>query len=364
MKLPAGFLLSGVHCGIKKQKLDLGLIYACNASMAVGLFTKNANPSYSVTLSKQHAANPIKAVIVNSGNANCYSHHNGLKDTRAVVAALAAYLGIKEKNVLIASTGIIGKKLPKQKIIKSIPALVNNLTTDSDDFVQSIMTTDTFAKTALAEFGCSDGKVTISGFAKGAGMIYPDMATMLGFILTDADLPYGAFRAFCHEAVAESFNAISVDGCMSTNDTVFMLASRKVRLHAKPGLELFKKELKTVCLKLARDIVKDGEGATKFVTISVSGAKNLQQAKKAAFSLANSNLFKCALHGADANWGRIIAALGQAGIRVKENIGIKASSLHKKDVSISVNLKQGKFGWTVYTTDLSPQYIKINAEYS
>jgi len=364
MKLPEGFLVSGIHCGIKKRKLDLGLIYACDGSRGVGFFTRNANQSYSVILSRQHIDNPIKAVIVNSGNANCYSHRNGFKDTRAVVAALAAYLGVNEKNILVASTGIIGKVLPKQKIIKSIPALVNNLTTDTDDFARSILTTDAFVKTASASIDCRGGKVTISGFAKGAGMICPDMATMLGFILTDADVGQVALAAMCREAIAESFNAISVDGCMSTNDTVFVLSSRKIRLRNKTEIRFFKEKLKAVCLKLAHYIVRDGEGATKFVTIRITGARSPVQAKKAAFSLANSNLFKCALYGENANWGRLIAALGQAGIGVDENIGIKAGNLHKRNVVITINLKKGKSSWTVYTTDLSPQYIKINAGYS
>jgi glutamate N-acetyltransferase / amino-acid N-acetyltransferase len=363
MKLPEGFLLSGIHCGIKKKKLDLGLIYVCDQGRAVGVFTKNANPAYSVIVSKKNITGKIKAVLVNSGNANCHSHKLGLKDTNEIVESLAKYISVNKKEVLIASTGIIGKPMPKKKIISSIGMLVKSLTNESEDFARSILTTDAFTKTASASFTLSGKKATIAGFAKGAGMIYPDMATMLGFILTDIDIPHNLFQRIAREAADETFNSISVDGCMSTNDTVFFISSRKVPL-AKKDEGLVAKKLKSVCLELAKMIVKDGEGASKFVTITVKGAKSRQEAKRGAFSLANSNLFKCALYGANTNWGRIISALGQSGIKVSEDIKIKADSLKKKNVTIVIDLKRGKDQWTIYTTDLTPKYIKINAEYN
>ncbi len=360
MSLPKGFLLSGIHCGIKKKKLDLGLICSQNLLKAQGVFATGANLSYSVTLSKKNINNPIKAVLVNSGNANCYSHKGGLKDSEEITAKLAKHLGVKKENILIASTGIIGKKLPKQKIIKNLPKLIKNLSKDSKNFSHSILTTDTFTKKALAKVG----KATIIGFAKGAGMIYPNMATMLGFILTDAQLPGSVLKKIFKEAVDESFNSISIDGCASTNDTVFLLSSAKTVLKSKGQIALFSQKLKSVCLDLAKMIVKDGEGATKFVKITIKGAKSKFEAKKGAFSLANSSLFKSALFGANANWGRIISALGQAGIKVSENIGISSTPLTKKNIELTIDLKRGKSSWQVYTCDLTPEYVKINAEYS
>jgi len=301
---------------------------------------------------------------VNSGNANCYSHQTGLKDTEHIAIKLAAALGVKPKNILIVSTGIIGKKLPKDKIIGGIPVLVEGLGKETKNFAQSILTTDTFRKTSYTKVSADKGVASIVGFAKGAGMIYPNMATMLGFVLTDIDLPAAIFRKIAKDAVNLSFNSISIDGCMSTNDTVLFISSGKKRLKNKSQIEEFSKKLKGICLDLAKKIVRDGEGATKFIEIHIKGAATRIQAKKAGLSLANSNLFKCALYGANSNWGRVVSALGQAKIKVSENISIKSSSLKKKNVKITVDLKKGNSCWTVYTCDLTPEYIRINAEYN
>lgn len=358
--IPKGFLLSGIHCGIKKKKLDLGLIYSKNPCLASAVFTTNSNPSYSVMLSKTNARIACRAILVNSGNANCYSHKSGLKDTQDIVVKLAKILKVKKGEVLIASTGIIGKKLPKEKIIKSFPALIKKLGRSSNDFARSILTTDTVKKAVSVKVG----PATITGFAKGAGMIYPNMATMLGFVITDADVPANIFKKATKQAIEESFNSISIDGCTSTNDTVFFLSSKKVPLKGKKRLDLFSKKLKYACMQLAKKIVKDGEGATKFIEITIKGAKTKHQAKRGGLALANSNLFKCALYGANANWGRIVSALGQAGIKITEDVSIKATSLKKKNINITVDLKEGKSQHTVYTCDLTPAYVKINAEYS
>jgi len=360
MRLPKGFLLSGTHCGIKRKKLDLGLIYAQEPCKVVGVFTVNANPAYSVTFCKKNISNPIKAILVNSGNANCYSHKGGLKDTEDIAWKLADKLGVKTSNILFASTGIIGKKLPKYKIVKGFGELIKKLGKNVNSFAQSILTTDTFAKVASTKVG----KASIVGFAKGAGMICPDMATMLGFIITDVDISQGLLTKIVKEAVDLSFNSISIDGCMSTNDMVLIATSKKVPLKSNFQIKAFRRELSKVCLSLAKMVVKDGEGASKFVEIEISGAKTSIEAKKAGMSLANSPLFKSALYGANANWGRIISSLGQAGIKVGENISIKSTSLDKREVKISVNLKRGKAKGVVYTCDLTPEYVKINAEYS
>jgi len=360
MSLPKGFLLSGIHCGIKRKRLDLGLIYFQELYKVAGTFTANVNPAYSVTFCKKNINNSIKAILVNSGNANCYSHKAGLKDTEDIALKLAKKLGVKTTNILFASTGIIGKRLPKHRIVKSFGKLIKKLDKNASDFSQSILTTDTSAKIAKAKVAGA----SILGFAKGAGMVCPNMATMLGFIITDVDIGQSLLKRIVKEAVDSSFNSISVDGCMSTNDTVLVASSKKVPLKSKTQIKAFSQKLEEVCLTLAKMIVKDGEGASKFVEIEIRGAKSSIEAKKAGMSLANSPLFKSALYGANANWGRIISSLGQVGIKVGENISIKATSLKKKEVKISVNLKRGKVFGKVYTCDLTPEYVKINAEYS
>ena len=363
MSLPKGFLISGKHCGIKKKGLDLGLIYTKDYSQAFGVFTTNLNPSYSVTSCKKNINNPIKAVLVNSGNANCHSHKQGLKDTENIISKLAGSLKVKKSNILFCSTGIIGERLPKHKLVKGFPGLIKALGTKTKDFSQSILTTDTFAKVSQAKVSLGKKSATILGFAKGAGMIYPNMATMLGFILTDAGISKSDFKKISHQAIEESFNSISVDGCTSTNDTVLFLSSKRIALKTKKEIDLFSEKVKGVCLNLAKLIIKDAEGATKFVQITVNGAKTKSEAKKAGMALANSNLFKCALYGQSSNWGRIVSSLGQAGINLNEDILIKSTNLKKKNIKISLDLKRGKSSWTVYTSDLTPKYVKINAEY-
>ncbi len=364
MKVPKGFLISGINCGIKKTKLDLGLIYCSEPVKAFGVFTKNANPSYSVTLCKNNLKYPIKAVLVNSGNANCYSHKRGLADTKKIIEALAGKLSVKIKNILICSTGIIGKKLPKEKIITNLPKLIGALDRNTDVFAKSILTTDTFTKISSSQVKLAKGSGTILGFAKGAGMIYPNMATMLSFILTDIDIRDDVFKTIIKEALDKSFHSISIDACTSTNDSALFLSSKKTAAKSKKDIEEFSKKLKKVCLDLAKMIVRDAEGASKFIEIAVCGAKSKTEAKKGAMALANSNLFKTALYGANPNWGRIVAALGQVGIKVKEDFKVKASSLKKKKVKITIDLKEGKYRWSVYTSDLTPEYVKINAQYS
>ncbi|MDD5195902.1 MAG: bifunctional glutamate N-acetyltransferase/amino-acid acetyltransferase ArgJ [Candidatus Omnitrophica bacterium] len=363
MKLPNGFSLSATSCGLKKSGFDLGLIYCDDLATGVGFFTTNKNKAYSVLLSQKNIRHPVKALLVNSGNANCFSHKQGLSDTQRICAQAAHLLGVKEKNILIASTGIIGKKLPKEKIISKLPELLEKRGDRILDFNSSILTTDTFEKISYAKIPLEKGTANIIGFAKGAGMIAPNMATMLAFVLTDAKLPPAVLKQIGKSAVEESFNSITVDGCMSTNDSLFILSSNKVPCAPKEH-EVFALCFKKVCLDLAKMIARDGEGATKFITIKICGARSKEEAKKAGLALANSNLLKCAIYGANPNWGRIIQALGAAGIAINEDTPINLSPLSKKEVTIIVNLKRGTAAWTVYTSDLTPEYVKINAEYS
>ncbi|MBU1121557.1 MAG: bifunctional glutamate N-acetyltransferase/amino-acid acetyltransferase ArgJ [Candidatus Omnitrophota bacterium] len=371
MIVPAGFSLWGAHSGVKKQALDLGIIY-CEGDFfrGVGSFTKNVNPAYSVVLSKKNINKPIKAVLVNSGNANCFSHPRGLADTTQIISQLAVKLGVKKDNILIASTGIIGRRLPKEKVIAGFGLLLDNVSRKRgkqkegiDKFANSILTTDTFEKISYAKVNFGKKQINILGIAKGSGMICPDMATLLGFVMTDADVSAADLKRILKTAVDDSFNSITVDGCMSTNDTVLLLSSKKVKL-TKDELSGFSSGVKRVCLDLAKMMVKDAEGATKFVEIEVKGAASVKEAKKGGLFIANSNLFKCALYGANPNWGRIIGALGHAGIKVKDNVSIKFTPLEKREIKVTVDLKKGSFKHKVYTSDLTPAYVKINADYS
>ena len=366
MNLPKGFLVSAVHSGIKEKGLDLGLICFDDLYPCAGFFTNNRNVSYSVALSRRNIRNKAKAILANSGNANCFSHLAGERDTFRMAEKLAKHLKVRPENILIASTGIIGRKLPYKKIINSFPSLIGNCGCRKEKFARSIMTTDTFMKISQRSFNIGRDKIMILGFAKGAGMIAPDMATMLAFILTDAGIDAKVLRPICRRALEDSFNSITVDGCMSTNDSVYVASSglsRKIK--DKESIGRFEEMLKEVFLDLAKMIVRDAEGATKFVTLKVEGASSLKEAVRAAYGIANSALFKAALYGENANWGRIISAVGQAGVELKEGgYTIKSSPLSEKEISIVLDLKRGKYSKTVYTSDLTPRYVKINAGYS
>lgn len=375
MKIPCGFLFSATSSGIKKKgALDLGVIAAENFLTAEGFFTRNKNISYSVLASKKNINNSIKAVLVNSGNANCFSHNEGLKDTYFVMEKLAEALKVKRKNILIASTGIIGRRLPVEKIIKKIPLLTKNLNQKVFPLATSIMTTDTFPKIAYGKVNLRNETARILGIAKGAGMISPELvyeekkhsrsATMLGFILTDAGLSSSLRKKIYQEAIEESFNSINVDGCLSTNDTVFFLSSEKIPLTKKKEIDAFARELKKVCKNLARMIVLDAEGAKKIFSVKVRGAKTLSEAKLAVKAIINSNLIKCSVFGGKPNPGRVIAALGQVGVRITEAAAIKEIKFATKFASILVDLKRGRFSWEGYGCDLTPEYIKINSHYN
>jgi glutamate N-acetyltransferase/amino-acid N-acetyltransferase len=370
--IPQGFKAGAVASGIKKrEKLDLALIFSQVPSKAAAMFTTNNFPAAPVKVCREHLnKGRSQAVIVNSGNANSFTGQAGIKDARATAALLAANLGIKKEGVLVASTGIIGKRLPMDKIKAGVPLLVKGLSAAGiHKAARAIMTTDTFPKLAGAEFTCGGKKITVTGMTKGAGMIAPNMATMLCFIMTDARIESGALKAGLRAAVNASFNCITIDGCMSTNDMVLAMANGCAENPAiKAGSASFKKfqhALSSVCLLLAKMMVIDGEGATKFIEIKVKGARNDAQAKKAALAVANSNLVKTAIYGENPNWGRIVCAIGASGVEVKEEtLKVKFSPLAKKDIFIEADLNIGKGEAVTYTSDLTPEYIKINAEYN
>ncbi|HQP91127.1 MAG TPA: bifunctional glutamate N-acetyltransferase/amino-acid acetyltransferase ArgJ [Candidatus Omnitrophota bacterium] len=393
--LPLGFKAFGVSANIKKNgKKDLALFYSEAPCVVAGMFTENSVKAAPVLLCEKvlKSGSAVHAVIANSGNANCMTGLKGVKNAEKTAALAAGYLGIDSKEVLVSSTGIIGKHLPVEKIEKAMSRLVSGLSKDSlKEAAEAIMTTDTFAKIVVKQLKIGSKVVMISGVAKGAGMIAPKMqpadhATMLSYIMTDACILKKDLQLCLNEAVEPSFNSITIDGCMSTNDTVILMANgesgTKPLAKGSADLKKFCAVLKEVCLDLAKMVVFDGEGASKFIEIRVKGASNRREAKAFGMSIANYNLFKCAMFGSDPNWGRIAAALGSMPSKLKwEKIDIELNGrpvfrkgkpvelkekdfLKEKNITVSVDLKMGSADACVYTSDLSYEYVRINADYS
>ncbi|MDD4953960.1 MAG: bifunctional glutamate N-acetyltransferase/amino-acid acetyltransferase ArgJ [Candidatus Omnitrophica bacterium] len=370
--LPSGFQANGVACGLKRSgKPDLALLFSQAPAKAACLFTTNRIQAAPIKVNRDNlrTSGHFRAILINSGNANCFTGPRGLKDARDSAAFLAGLVGAKKADILVASTGIIGKRLEVAKIKKAMPSVIKGLSKIKiGAAAKAILTTDNFTKEVTVRFNIGSKSVTICGIAKGAGMIAPNMATMLAFILTDAQVQQGALRLALRVAVENSFNCITVDGCMSTNDSVMMLANGcagNAAIDTKKNFRIFLEALNMVCLELAQLIIRDAEGASKFIRIRVQSAKTPGEAKIVALSIANSNLFKTAVYGQNPNFGRIAAAVGASGVDVKEeNLKIGVSSLEKKDITVEVSLGRGSSCATVYTSDLTPEYIKINAEYN
>ena len=370
--LPVSFRANGVSCGIKKSgKLDLALFYSDLPAKASCRFTSNSIAAAPIEVDKRYlgAGRSFRAIIVNSGNANCFTGPAGTRDTEETLKALSGALGIGKGRDLAASTGIIARRLPVKKIIKALPQLISGLSHKGiDKAKKAIMTTDTFAKEITVRIKMGRDDITICGVAKGAGMIAPNLATMLAFIFTDANITRRALDKALKFSVGKSFNCITVDGCMSTNDSVMALANAAAGNRMIDGgrdFNLFTEALGVVCRELAKLIVRDAEGASKFIRIDVNKAATFQEARAIALSVANSSLFKTAAYGENPNFGRIVAAIGATGIKVRQKeLKIAVSPLKKKDIYVKVWLNRGKSSATVYTSDLTPEYIKINAEYN
>lgn len=370
--LPAGFKANGVASGLKKSgKPDLALIYSQFPAVACAKFTTNSIIAAPLIVCKKHlkSAKRFQAILINSGNANCFTGKSGIQDAQASAGYVARELKIPRRSVLVNSTGIIGKKLDVIKIKKAIPELVSGLSgAGIHKAGKAIMTTDTFVKEVSVSLKLGAKVVHICGIAKGAGMIAPHMATMLCFIMTDANIAKRELNRALSEAVENSFNRITVDGCMSTNDTVLALANAAAGNKTISGgkdLRNFSNALESVCLDLAKMVVYDAEGATKFIQINVNQAKDPREAKKVALNIANSVLFKAAVFGENPNFGRVAAAVGASGIKIREEqLKIKLGSLKGKQVKLVVNLSRGKAKAAVFTSDLTPEYIKINAGYN
>jgi glutamate N-acetyltransferase/amino-acid N-acetyltransferase len=370
---PTGFLANGLSAGIKRSgKSDLGIIVSELPTVTVGVFTKSSIKAAPLVVSMKHIKKGTgRAVLVNSGNANCYTGQAGLQHAEESTALAAQLLGVKPADVLVTSTGIIGKPLPFNKIKDALPALIKGLSAASGGkFARAIMTTDLKVKEMAVAVMIGGKRVTIGGCGKGSGMIEPNMATMLGFVTTDAAISRAMLHKALKRATERSFNSITVDGCMSTNDMVTLqangLARNKKIVQEDGDFKKFYDALEYVCIDLAKKIVLDGEGATKFLTIDVKGAANEAQARKIAKTIANSALVKTAAFGSNPNWGRVGAAVGSLGItRINEhNMKITFSPFDKKEIAITVRLPLGRASATVYTCDFSYEYVRINGEYN
>ena len=385
-----GFLAGSVYCGIKASNADrpdIALIHSAHESVGAATFTTNRVKAAPVRVSMMHLrGGDVRAIVANAGNANACTGLVGIENAKRMAEAAGKALGIKARQVMVCSTGRIGVQLPIEKIEASIGALPAALTADgSNRAAQAIMTSDTFAKEIAVECEIDGKKVRIGGLAKGAGMIDPNMATMLSFITTDAVIDKKQLQCALSVSVEQSFNRITVDGDMSTNDTVIMLANgaagNKPLRHGKPAFKLFQRALDHVTRQLARMIVEDGEGVTKFVEVHVNGAATLSDARRAAEAVANSTLTKCAWFGGDPNWGRIMDALGYSGAKLREEVidifydgtiavrgGMPSKTpfaklqeiVAQKRFTITIDLHLGKADYTVFTTDLSTDYVRLN----
>lgn len=396
---PKGFLASGVKAGIKKSgNPDLALLYCETPAAAAGIFTTNNFKASPVKLSMANLKNGThRAIIVNSGNANCANGRQGDKDAASMAGSVAKAMALGKREVLVASTGIIGHRLPVDKVMAKVPELVLRLSANGGgELAGAIMTTDTVKKEMAVKVRLGGQTVTIGGAVKGVGMLHPLMkgtlrhATMLGFISTDVSISKAMLGKALSDAADRSFNMISVDGDMSTNDSLFIMASglagnRKITSAGK-DYKIFLEALGGLCVALSKMLAADGEGATKLVEINVVGAKTESDARAVARKISTSNLLKCAIFGEDPNWGRVAAAAGSAGVVFDTNktdiylgpakvlaggSSMKTFDKEKvrkyikgKEVFIKVDLKSGKGSATAWTCDFSKEYVAINSEYS
>jgi glutamate N-acetyltransferase / amino-acid N-acetyltransferase len=392
---PQGFISNAVSAGVKNpdsDRLDIALIVSDRETVAAGTFTTNRVKAAPVKVSQAYLRDGnARAILVNSGNANACTGIKGLQDARQCTRIVAKLLGVKQSQITVCSTGVIGLPMPMVRIEPKLDELVIGLKhNDGTSVARAIMTSDTSHKEIAVSLFVDGVRVKIGACAKGAGMINPHMATMLCFITTDAKINQEALRAFVSEAVEVSFNRITIDGDMSTNDSVIMLANGanggKEIKRGTAGAKKFQEALSYVMMEMAKSLVRDGERVTKFVTVNVKGAKSYNDAKKVAEAVANSSLVKCSWNGNDPNWGRIIHAVGYSKAMVKEELidiyigglaaclgGVEADvsmeELRKKvaadafTIDINLNLCGGEY--TIYSSDLSPEYVDFNrSEYA
>lgn len=387
-RLPNKFLAGGINCGVRQYRPDLGIIISEIPSVGVAMYTQNTYKAAPIL----HCENilprtNIKAIITNSGQANAATGEQGIIDNDTMVNCVAATINCLPNQVLTASTGVIGAPLAIDKITAAIPKLVKNTSTIAEKFALAILTTDLVPKTVSKEVNLSAGKINITGICKGSGMIHPNMATMLGYLLTDAIIHTDQAKELLHAAVNKSFNMISVDGETSTNDCVFLLANGASGVHVttKQDIELLQHALTEVSMTLAKSIVRDGEGATKLIEVHIKGAPDNIMATKLARNITVSPLIKTAIHGESPNWGRIIAKLGSEKIpqtlldrcsilfqqhtvysKSKPQAVIAAhlkAAMCSDTINVIIDFESGSHEAIAWGCDLSEKYVKINAEY-
>ncbi len=384
-----GVRLAACASGIKKNgELDTVLIEIGEGASTAAVFTQNAFCAAPVVISRQHLASASpRALIINSGNANAGTGQAGMQAAEQSCESTAEQLQCGASQVLPFSTGVIGEPLPVEKIQQSLPDLAANLQPDNWLVAaQGIMTTDTIAKAISRQVDIDGNTLTITGIAKGSGMIHPNMATMLAFVATDASIPRDSLQTCLQQVIEPSFNAITVDGDTSTNDACVLIATGKSGVSVNGAHEGFMQALQDVFTQLAQAIIRDGEGASKFVTVQVNAARSMEEARQVAYTIAHSPLVKTALFASDPNWGRILAAVGRAGVKqldiekvrlflddvcIVEQGGRAAnyteeqgqSIMNQPEITILVELGLGASSATIWTTDLSHDYVTINSEY-
>lgn len=387
--LPKGYTAGGINCGVRRYRPDLGLLLSETPSTAVAALTQNSCKAAPILYcEKILPAKNIRAIITNSGQANAATGDQGIKDNHDMAAAVATQLGCEPTHVLTASTGVIGEALQIDKIRAAIPDLLENVSTTADKFALSILTTDLVPKWAYKTIELSNGCVHITGICKGSGMIHPNMATMLGYIVTDAALSITQAQAILNEAVGQSFNMISVDGETSTNDAVFLLANGAsgVAIETHDDFHLLQSAIMEIAILLAKSIVRDGEGASKCMEVRIRHAPTQMLAKQLARSLTSSPLIKSAVYGESSNWGRVLARLGMEGLPaeilklcsitfqnfpvfhkgapLQQDKTLLKEAMKSDTIFIDVDLASGAYQAVAWGCDLSERYVKINAEYA
>ncbi|PGY15741.1 bifunctional glutamate N-acetyltransferase/amino-acid acetyltransferase ArgJ [Bacillus sp. AFS031507] len=388
--LPKGYKAGGMHCGIKRKRLDLGYIVSEVPATTAGVYTTNIFQAAPLLVTQESIAkeNMIQAIIVNSGNANACTGEQGLLDAFAMQKGFASELGIQDHLVAVTSTGVIGELLPMDKVNAGIKQILNKDNENENNFMDAILTTDTCIKHIAVQMKIDGKTVSIGGTSKGSGMIHPNMATMLGFVTSDANIAQEDLLGALRDITNQTFNMITVDGDTSTNDMVLVmangLADNKPLTKDHPEWNIFKQGLKIVCESLAKKIARDGEGATKLVEVQVNGAYSQNAASAVGKAIISSNLVKTAIYGTDPNWGRIVTAIGYSGVPVEPNAikvnigpftvfenGLPSTFveeevkeyLESENVKLSVELNQGKYSATAWGCDLTYDYVKINASY-
>jgi len=394
LPLPAGFRAAGIHCGIKpdRDRLDLSLFASDRLATVSGVFTTNRVVGAPVTVCRERVpGDAARAVLINSGNANACTGEQGIRDAKAATKSVADRLGCDESAVLVCSTGVIGRHLPMPTLLAGVPKAVEALSDSSDGFesaARGMMTTDTVPKRSVRRIEVSGKTVTVSGAAKGAAMIAPNMATMLAVVMTDARLSTEVADSALRAAVDRSFNRISVDGHTSTSDTVLLLANGASDIDAAsgPAADAVRRAIEEVCGDLARAIIRDAEGATHDITIDVHGLPTEAEAVRVARAVADSPLVKTAIAGADPNWGRVVSAAGYSGVPFDEpdlSLAMNGTEVYRKgvplpsdakvlsasirdnrDTSLVLTFTRGYASARILTSDLTAEYVRLNADYT